>query len=882
VDPIRLRRDFEGLVRANNIMGLRVGAAVALAFVLSFGALDYIISPGKYAQLWAIRLSAATLVALILVGAFTPFARRFVQPATTVLALVVGATVAALVFSLEGHASPYYAGLSLTILAMGYLFTWSFGQSAATVFGLVAFYEVPSIVLGVRDAGTFASNSFFLGGTAVIVSVGHAFNYRLKFRAFRDSQLVLEAKREADAANAKLLELDRFKSQFFANITHELKTPLTLILTPVDLLIDGELGDLSVEQKTTLQSTRESALKLLKLIGDLLDLSKLEDAHLKLRVGRYDLVGYLRGLVTQVEPLARRKNIGLTFCPESSTAVVYCDLERMERVFVNLLSNATKYTQPGGHIVMRVRDEGETVLTEVTDDGPGFPPEKAEKLFERFYQVDMEQTRRYGGAGIGLALARELVELHGGRITAASVPGKGATFSVRLYKDEQHLAGRFAVLGDGTSPGAVREPELGLTEWSSSVAARDEFRLLDIAEATERRVVTRDEYEDRHAHTVLVVDDLPDVIRVVHLALRQQFRVINAPDGKKGLELAHKERPSLVITDFMMPEMDGLELTARLRASEETRHIPIVMLTARGDVEDRIAGMSSGVNAYLSKPFSGKELLTVVRSLLRVQETTAGLLLKNNLESLQVVAGGLAHEINNPLNYVKNSIERVTTDLTRLGTLVAGPGVSSPEQRAESERLQQRMREMLHTAASGAARIANTVALMTRYSREGFARVIQPHDAFAAARQAVDMVVPAVPRDVHVDVDLQGDGWVDCVPEELNQVITNLLQNAIEAAPDGGGRVTVGGRGEKNEVSLWVRDNGAGIAPDDQQRIFTPFFTTKSPGRGMGMGLTICWRVVQSLGGSIKVSSRVGDGTEMMVRLPRRQGGMARGEGPLT
>lgn len=868
MDPAKLRRDFKGVVRSTNIMGLRVGSGVALAFVLAYGALDYIISPEKYARLWTIRLAAAAMIAVILVVSFTPVVRRIVQPATTVLAIVVGTAVAMLVFSLEGHASPYYAGLSLTILAMGYLFTWSFAQSAATVTVLVALYEVPSILLGVKDVGTFASNSFFLGGTAVIVSVGHAFNYRLKFRAFRDSQLVLEAKREADAANAKLLELDRFKSQFFANITHELKTPLTLILTPIDLLIDGELGDLSIEQKTTLQSTRESALKLLKLIGDLLDLSRLEDAHLALRVGRYDLVGYLRGLVAQVELLARRKNISLAFVPQSERAVVSCDLERMERVFVNLLSNATKYTQAGGHIVVRVRDEGHTVLVEVADDGPGFPPEKAEKLFERFYQVEMDQTRRYGGAGIGLALARELVELHGGEITATSEPGRGATFSVRLRKGEEHLSGRVVTFREGALD-AVREPELGLTEWSSTVAARDEFRLLEVAQATERRVVTRDDYEDRHAHTILVVDDLPDVIRVVHLALRQQFRVVTAPDGKKGLELAHKERPSLVITDFMMPEMDGLELTARLRASEATRHIPIVMLTARGDVEDRIAGMSGGVNAYLSKPFSGKELLTVVRSLLRVQESTAGLLLKNNMESLQVVAGGLAHEINNPLNYVKNSIDRINADLGQLGAALArGAG---PEQATELERLQRRMRDMLHTAASGAARISNTVALMTRYSREGFTRVMQPHDVFAAARQAVDLVVPAVPRDVKVSLDLEGDGLVDCVPEEVNQVITNLLQNAIEASPDGGGQVTVGGRATPEEVTIWVGDNGAGIAPDDLQRIFTPFFTTKSPGRGMGMGLTICWRVVQALGGTITVASRVGEGTEMRVRLPRHQ-----------
>src|SRR5438045_3263987 len=180
-----------------------------------------------------------------------------------------------------------------------------------------------------------------------------------------------------------------------------------------------------------------SGLKLLKMIGDLLDLSRLEESKLRLKIAEQDLGEYLRGLVAQVQPLAERKGIDLRLSVPSERCAVWCDIERLERVFLNLLSNATKFTPPGGHVLVRLDDLGSSVLVMVQDDGPGFPPERAEQIFERFYQVDMGGTRRYGGTGIGLALAKEIVELHGGRIRAESVGG--ARFTVGLLRDRDHF-----------------------------------------------------------------------------------------------------------------------------------------------------------------------------------------------------------------------------------------------------------------------------------------------------------------------------------------------------------------------------------------------------------------------------------------------------------
>ncbi|HWE23383.1 MAG TPA: ATP-binding protein, partial [Myxococcales bacterium] len=635
------------------------------------------------------------------------------------------------------------------------------------------------------------------------------------------------------------------------------------------LLLHGEVGEIPAPQRATYEMMFRSGMKLLKMIGDLLDLSKLEESRLRLKVGEHDLVEHLRSLCDQVQPLAQRRHVDLKLLA-SGTCLIHCDLERMERVFVNLLSNALKFTPEGGHVTVSLHDLGATAWVVVKDDGPGFPPEMAERLFERFFQVDMGETRRHGGTGIGLALAREIVELHGGRIRAEN--DHGARFTVELMKGKEHF--RPEVLDRRSQRRDVlsgtRAGDRGLMDFAAQMQAREEFRLLDIHEATERRALARDPEEDHRSHTCLVVEDTPDVIRLVAMALQQDFRMLSASDGLSGLEVARKELPTLIVTDLMMPGLDGLELTRRLRDDAITRHIPIIMLTARGELDDRVAGIDTGVNTYLSKPFSPRELLSTARALVKTQATQADILLTQRMDSLESIAGGLAHEINNPLNYVKNALARIRLDAQALLDLSKRP--RDDEAAQTMTRIEKRMRELFDVAESGIRRITGTVELMGNYGKAGYTRELRPYDAYEAVRDVVGVVLPATGRRVQVDLELQGDGRIECVPEEFNQVLTNLVQNAIEAAPDdGSGRVEVRGRIDGSQLVVTVKDNGHGIKPEDRARLFTPFFTTKGPGRGMGMGLTIAWRVVQSLGGSLDVDSNPGQGACFTLRVPRLQ-----------
>lgn len=767
--------------------------------------------------------------------------------------------------------------LSLTIgIALGLaLLHTAFGWLGAGGVGLL-FGAAVSLALGYRAESIRKSQILQEHGEGLAASMR---DLQARFEEIQQLNATLEERvkqrtQELSTAHEQLKRLDHFKSQFFANITHELKTPLVMILSPLDLMLHGETGEIPNQQRAALTSMFRSGMKLLKLIGDILDLSKVEESRLRLRITEHDLAGQLRGLVAEAAPLAERKGIEIGFHANCERCVVWGDGERLERVFLNLLSNAIKFTGSAGHVQVRLEDGGEGVRIEVSDDGPGFPPEMAERIFERFFQVDMEGTRKYGGTGIGLALARELVLLHGGTIHAVSKTEGGATFIVELKKDREHFDPNVLDrrLERRDRPGGRRESDGGLADWTADLTARREFRLLDVDEVTERRVLERDAGEQQRTHTVLVVEDNLDVTRLIHMALRHQFKVLAAADGRKGLALAQRELPDLIITDLMMPEMDGMELTRRLRDDPTTSRIPILMLTARDDVADRVSGLDSGANAYLTKPFFSQELLATARSLCHLTDATTDLVITERVDSLQMIARGLAHEVNNPLNYLKNSLLMIRRDCETLTAMLQATGAKLPPDETWTARaadLQKRTTRMFTTAEAGVKRIGRAVDLVRNFTRDGYHRAPQPCDVFAVIGEIVDIIVPATGRDVKVELFLEGNGHIECVPEELTQALTNVLQNAIEAVPEGTGHVEVVGRPEDDYVVVCVRDNGPGIKPEHRLKIFSPFFTTKEPGQGMGLGLAFVHHVIQGLGGQIYFDSTPGTGTEFVFRLPR-------------
>jgi signal transduction histidine kinase/ligand-binding sensor domain-containing protein/DNA-binding response OmpR family regulator len=437
------------------------------------------------------------------------------------------------------------------------------------------------------------------------------------------SQLNLETL-EAD----KLKDLDRVKSQFFANISHEFRTPLTLILGQIESVMSSRI---ETKEKGKLQVALRNARRLLHLINQLLDLSKIEAGSMELRAERQDLISFLRNVVYSFESLAEQQRLTLEFESPADTLPVLFEQDQMEKVFYNLISNAFKFTPEGGEVVVEVKLEearagdgekrrrGEgispipslshspppTVLIVVRDTGIGIPAAQLSRIFERFYQGDAAQPPEYArllggreGTGIGLALTKELVELHHGSISVTSTQGVGTEFVVRLPIDPgEHPA---------ESPAYAR----GATARQEDRGGRDEKRATAFAGTSGS--VSRE--------IILVVEDNADVRAYIREQLGDSRQVLEAADGEEGIARARETIPDLIITDVMMPIMDGYQFTRNIRGDEKTSHIPIIMLTAKAALDDKIAGLEKGVDVYLTKPFSAKELKVQVRNLITRRE----------------------------------------------------------------------------------------------------------------------------------------------------------------------------------------------------------------------------------------------------------------------
>lgn len=395
---------------------------------------------------------------------------------------------------------------------------------------------------------------------------------------------------------AHLTELDRLKAGFFANISHEFRTPLTLILAPLKDLYNKATGE---DQRSLFATMMRNAERLRHLINQLLDLSKIEAGKMQLRVSRVDLVSLLREIASAYEPVAADKNIQFNFYPDASELNTYVDQEKIEKVIYNLLSNAFKFTTRG-QVSMNLRVKGKQwIEIAVTDTGPGIAGQEREKIFDRFYQVDSSQTRTHEGSGLGMALAKELVELHRGKISVESVVGQGSTFTVLLpvssVRKEEILHGI-----DQSEKGETWER----THWAVPITTRDE----NAEPATHTA-------EQPH---ILLVEDNADMRHYIRRTLAEHYHVLEAADGKEGVNKAMEMIPDLIISDVMMPGMDGYRVCESIKTNELTSHIPVILLTAKADRDSKLLGLETGADDYLTKPFDGDELKLIVRN--RIEE----------------------------------------------------------------------------------------------------------------------------------------------------------------------------------------------------------------------------------------------------------------------
>lgn len=428
----------------------------------------------------------------------------------------------------------------------------------------------------------------------------------------------------------QLAELDRDRTAFFSNVSHELRTPLTLMLAPMEDALHEDEG-LHSEQ---LQLVHRNTLRLLKLVNGLLDFSRVEAGRMRATFRPTDLAALTEELAGTFQDAARRAEIELVVhCEQLADGQVYVDPDMWERITLNLLSNAFKVTL-SGQIIVRLRTVGQTVELSVADTGPGIPADQQGRLFERFYRVDNPTARSHEGAGIGLALVKELVELHGGAVGVRSELGRGTTFTVEVPLGAEHL------------PATQIAEDAG--ERTPAFAALFLEEVLSWGTESGGEVPGPEGLNAAKAYRVLVADDNPDLRRYVTRVLESFFEVEAVGDGMAALERIRSDPPNLLLTDVMMPRMDGYELLKAIRTEPATQDLPVVMLSARAGEEASIEGLRAGADDYLAKPFTGRELLARVTARVELAETrrraTAEVLIERHRleETLRQLPAGVA------------------------------------------------------------------------------------------------------------------------------------------------------------------------------------------------------------------------------------------------
>ncbi|HSR19021.1 MAG TPA: ATP-binding protein, partial [Ignavibacteriaceae bacterium] len=411
-------------------------------------------------------------------------------------------------------------------------------------------------------------------------------------------------------------ETDKMKSRFFANISHEFRTPLTLILGPAEKII----SDTSEDVKKDAKIIRRNSSRLLQLVNQLLDLSKLEARKLKLEASKGNIVSFVKGVALSFESLAESKDITLKLLPEKDFIEVYFDREKMMKILTNILSNAFKFTPEEGKITVSVNETNQQfVQIKIRDTGIGIAPEEKPKLFDRFYQIDSSNTREYEGTGIGLALTKELVELHHGHIKVESERGQYTEFTLFFPLGREHLQDEEILVEKEIKTDVIlsgaknlntsyeKEDRKVTTHLDSSSSVNSPFPQNDIEKEEEKTII-------------LVVEDNYDMREYIKESLGSDYLIEEAINGDQGVRKAEKIIPDLIITDMMMPKMDGNQLVKILKNDEKTSHIPIILLTAKAGQENKLEGLETGADDYLTKPFDIKELQVRIKNLIGIRK----------------------------------------------------------------------------------------------------------------------------------------------------------------------------------------------------------------------------------------------------------------------
>jgi len=870
LDPEEFRQAFLANERQVRIDTGRLACALVFVLMPLGTTLDYFVYP----QLWSEFLRLRLLCSVLIVGVWllhsTPLARKHYPVVGMLIVILPVLFMSWMIYRTQGAASPYYAGLNLVLLAVSAVGHWSMMETYFAVGSVLLLYllHIGAHAVTSREpvnTGILFNNVYFIVLTGVIVISGNYIFNRLRRREFALRFELDKSRRQLEETNRKLMELDQIKSRFFANISHELRTPLTLLLAPLETLLHRPTEPLPQQSRQLLSTMHTHGMRLLKLINDLLELVRLESGKTELKPEPVGVADFVQGLASSVGHLAADKQIQLQTHLGPGLGCVMADRDKLEKVLLNLVLNALKFTPAGGQVELSATRQADQLVFTVQDNGPGIAAEQLPYVFDRFWQADGSSSRKHPGTGIGLALVKELTELMGGKVSVQSQQGQGARFTVQLPY----------VPADAPPAQPVPQASGSAADWLADLYRRAELFPAWTASKDSPQVAAPSTGDSRPS--VLIAEDEPDMRRFLRSQLEAHYQVIEASDGHQAVELARRHQPDLVLLDLMMPEKDGLQVCREIRGHGPTQNVPIVLLTARADEETKLAALSAGASDFLAKPFSTTELHVRIKNLVesyayqkrlaqqnrvlertlhQLRQTQAQLVQSEKLASLGRLSAGIIHEINNPLNFARTGLYVLRQ---KLGTLAEDRRGEYAETLSDVEEGLHRMqaivsdlRTFAHPDNGGTedVPVAEAVSIALRFTSNQW-----------KGRVRVEQAVPA-------------DLVVRANRSRLIQVLVNLIQNALDAlqtktfSPPEEPTLSITSSLDGDRCVLRVRDNGPGIRPEHQDKVFDPFFTTKDVGQGLGLGLSLCYSIVQEFGGQISFRTEPGQFCEFTLELP--------------
>ncbi|OJV14773.1 MAG: hypothetical protein BGO21_18955 [Dyadobacter sp. 50-39] len=656
-----------------------------------------------------------------------------------------------------------------------------------------------------------------------------------------------------------LEELDKAKTLFFTNISHEFRTPLMLMLGPLEELMSHSVPGWRDEDKAKVEVTHRNALRLLKLVNTLLDFSRMEGGREHARFVRTDMGAYTRNLASSFRSVIEKAGLEFEVNIDSDTGTAYVDRQMWEKVVFNLLSNAFKFTL-NGKITLDLRAHEGRILLSVRDTGVGIPAEELPHMFERFHRVQNSGGRTYEGAGIGLSLIRELLGLHNGTISVESTEGAGSCFTAVIPQGKAHL-----------EPALVSEVDPELDEAISDLYTTEaESLLAPVGEEGEAH--SPRDYQAMDC--VLIADDNADMRQHIKSLLGNQYGVLTASNGAEALGLIRKRRPALVLSDIMMPEMDGIALLKAVKSDPAICHTPIILITARAGEESRIEGIEIGADDYIVKPFSSRELIARAKAQIRmsterhritdelerkVEQRTQDLVNANReLESFSYVA---SHDLQEPLRKIQTFIHLI-------------------ERNNFDSELSKSYFQKIYQAAQRMGELIQSVLSYSRLAQNG------------EATQQVDL--NRIIDDIRVDFELaieekhavlitENLPVIAANPLQMNQLFSNLISNSLKFSTVQPEIRITGSRQMGQDIPLalpeqadrayhhiCVKDNGIGFEPEFREKIFSLFqrLHRRQEYAGTGIGLSIVKKIIEQHEGFVSAESHPGEGAAFHIWLP--------------